>query len=155
MLLGNWAYGVSDAIELTRTSEDENSITHPKYPGRWNVCPIEYKHGKKKYDKCDEVQVMAQAMCLEEQYGIHIYLGAIFYFKEYKREYVELTSELRNFTIQCAVKMHEIYDSRALPEIMDYRRCKNCSIRNVCMPELDKLPSVKTYLKNNLYEETP
>lgn len=147
-------YGISDAIELTESSELENTITHPKYPGRWKVLPVEYKHGKKKFDKCDEAQVMAQGICLEEQYGIHLYMGAVFYSETRSREYIEFTSDLRQFTIQCAEQMHEFYRSRKLPEIADKHKCKNCSLKDICMPELDKLPSVKNYLRKNLDEET-
>jgi CRISPR-associated exonuclease Cas4 len=147
-------YGISDAIELSPSEDVENTITHPKYPGRWRVLPVEYKHGKKKYDKCDEAQVMAQAICLEEQYDIHIFLGAIFYFETRSREYIELTTELRDYTMQCADTMHEIFASQELPKIEFGHRCKNCSLKDICFPGLSRLPSVKTYLKNNLDEET-
>ena len=72
-------YGISDAIELHPTDDAVNSITHPRYPGRWQPYPIEYKHGKPKRNEVDEVQLAAQAMCLEEQYGIRVAYGAFFY----------------------------------------------------------------------------
>lgn len=72
-------YGIADAIELIPVSTSENTITHPKYPGRWNPIVVEYKHGKPKRNEVDEVQLAAQVMCLEEMYDIHIEYGVFFY----------------------------------------------------------------------------
>ena len=67
-------YGISDVIELHPTDDDENSISHPKYPGRWLPYPVEYKHGRPKKNEVDEVQLAAQAMCLEELYVMTLQL---------------------------------------------------------------------------------
>ena len=72
-------YGVSDVVELHPTEDEKNSIMHPKYPGLWQPYPVEYKHGRPKRNEVDEVQLAAQTMCLEEQYGITIPCGAFFY----------------------------------------------------------------------------
>lgn len=64
-------YGITDAIELTLSDSSTNTIQHPHYPGYWNVLPVEYKRGKQKPNRCDEVQLAAQVMCLEEMYQIH------------------------------------------------------------------------------------
>ena len=58
-------YGIADIVELHPTEDKSNSITHPKYPGSWLPYPIEYKHGKPKKNEIDEVQLAAQAMCLD------------------------------------------------------------------------------------------
>lgn len=63
-------YGIADAIELMSASTSENTICHPKYPGRWNPIVVEYKHGKPKRNEIDEVQLAAQVMCLEEMWFI-------------------------------------------------------------------------------------
>lgn len=74
-------YGIADAIELIPASTSENTITHPKYPGRWNPIVVEYKHGKPKRNEVDDVQLAAQVMCLEEMYDIHIEYGIFFMVK--------------------------------------------------------------------------
>ena len=56
---------IADIVELHPTEDKSNSITHPKYPGSWLPYPIEYKHGKPKKNEIDEVQLAAQAMCLD------------------------------------------------------------------------------------------
>ena len=87
--------GFSDAIELQPVETSEDAILHPSYPGYWKPIPIEYKRGKSKPNRCDEVQVAAQAICLEEVYGIHIPKGMIFYHEEKGREEVVIDT---NFT---------------------------------------------------------
>lgn len=87
--------GIADLLELTAAQgQDNNTIEVPKYPGRWTVYPIEYKHGKPKHDEVDEVQLCAQAMCLEEMYGIEIQEGAFFYESIRRRFPVVFTREL-------------------------------------------------------------
>ena len=148
-------YGVTDAVELIPADSKENSITHPKYPGFWHLLPIEYKHGHTKPDRRDEVQVAAQTICLEEQYGIHIEQAALFYFETRSREYVEMSQELRDFTEECARNMHKIFASGILPAISQSKSCRNCSLNGICMPEISKCNAVQAYLKEYLNEETP
>ena len=69
-------YGITDVVELHPTDDVNNSIRHPKYCGLWHPYPVEYKHGRPKRNEEDEVQLAAQAMCLEELYGITIPNGA-------------------------------------------------------------------------------
>lgn len=148
-------YGVTDAVELIPSESVENSITLSKYPGYWQLLPIEYKRGRPKPDKRDEVQVAAQAICLEEQYNIHITQAALYYFETRSREYVNISEELRKFTEQCADNMHRIFSSRLLPPISKSKSCKNCSLNSICMPEISECSSVERYLKKYLNEETP
>jgi len=147
-------YGLSDVIELHPTDFPDNAILHPKYPGYWLPYPIEYKHGKPKENNVDAVQLTAQAMCLEEQYGIHISEGALYYGEIRKREVVEFTKELRDEVMQLAKSMHEVFDSQRLPKAAKQPHCKSCSLRDVCLPKVSEKQLASEYLKVNLYEET-
>ena len=147
-------YGISDIVELHPTDDCKNAITHPSYPGFWMPYPIEYKHGKPKRDNIDDVQLMAQAMCLEEQYGIHISHGAIFYGMIRRRIEVEFTEELRSAVVAYAKAMHELFSLRVIPKADVHPYCRNCSLKDICMPETANFGSASKYLKNNLYEET-
>ena len=95
-------YGVTDVVELHPSDDAANSIRHPKYPGLWQPYPVEYKHGKPKRNEIDEVQLAAQAMCLEEQYGIRIPYGAFFYGEIRRRVEVEITDGLRQIVRECS-----------------------------------------------------
>lgn len=147
-------YGLSDVIELHPTEDEASSIAHPKYPGRWIPYPVEYKHGRPKKNEVDEVQLAAQAMCLEEQHGIHISWGAFFYHEIRHRVEVEITPYLRDIVRQCAGEMHSIFKSGRLPAIIHGKHCDRCSLKDLCMPETANQPAASTYLKRNLYEET-
>lgn len=146
-------YGISDVIELQPTDDVSNSINHPSYPGRWLPYPIEYKHGRPKKNEVDEVQLAAQAMCLEEQYGIHIGWGAFFYHEIRHRVDVEITPYLRDIVIQCAEEMHTIFQSGRIPTITQGKHCDRCSLKDFCMPDTINQPAASTYLKHHLYEE--
>lgn len=147
-------YGVSDVVELHPTDDVANSIRHPKYPGLWQPYPVEYKHGRPKRNKVDEVQLAAQVMCLEEQYGIAIPFGAFFYAEVRQRVEVCIDEELRTVVRTCAGEMHEIFTEGKLPPIHCGKHCEKCSLKDICMPETADCSKVSYYLKKNLYEET-
>ena len=147
-------YGLTDIVELHPTDVPENAITHPSYPGYWIPFPIEYKHGRPKHDEIDTVQLTAQAMCLEEEYNIRIPNGAIYYGETRRRTEVAFTDELRNIVKACSSAMHEIYATGKIPLAIKKPFCKNCSLKDICMPDTSNARSVSNYLKTNLYEET-
>ena len=147
--------GLSDAIELLPVDTEEEAIVHPAYPGFWKPVPVEYKRGRSKPNRCDEVQVAAQTICLEEMYGIHIPKGMIFYDEEKGRQEVIVDEELRQFTRQCADEMHQIYENGVTPSASYGAHCRSCSLYDVCVPLLGVKQSVRDYLISNLYEETP
>ena len=147
-------YGVSDVIELHPTEDESNSIKHPKYPGLWLPYPVEYKHGRPKRDEIDEVQLAAQAMCIEEQYGINIPLGAFFYAEIRQRLEIEINESLRNTVKECARKMHEVLSSGLIPPVKQGKHCKKCSLMDICLPQLSECTKVSYYLNKYLYEET-
>jgi CRISPR-associated exonuclease Cas4 len=148
-------YGVADAIELLPEADINNvAITHPNYPGRWTPHLVEYKHGKPKPDERDEVQLMAQAMCLEEMYGVKVQEASLFYFETRHRLEIVLTDQLRQLTIRLANQMHELFGKGEVPLPHYQPHCKNCSLIDLCQPEIERCKSVSTYLKSNLYEET-
>jgi hypothetical protein len=71
------------------------------------VYPVEYKRGKPKKDQCDEVQLCAQALCLEEMLNVEIPAGALFYGQRRRRKDVELGPELRQLTESVAEQIHK------------------------------------------------
>lgn len=147
-------YGICDAIELLPSDTEEDAITHPRYAGYWKPYPIEYKRGHSKLDERDEVQLAAQAICLEEMYGIHIPEGALFYNETRHREIVTIDKQLRQLTNELAEAMHNTFASGVTPKAIEQRGCKKCSLVNICSPELTKKTSVAYYLKKAFDEET-
>lgn len=145
-------YGVTDAVELIPSNSPEDSIKHNKYKGIWKPYPIEYKRGRKKSDERDEVQLAAQVICLEEMYNIHIPYGALYYDEVKHREIVEVSDALRTITMQCAKEMHNIFSSGYIPKSSKKPHCRNCSLKDICLPEASSCAQAVTYLNRNLYE---
>ena len=111
-------YGISDAIELIPSDTASNAITHPRFPGYWRLYPIEYKRGRPKPDERDEEQLVAQVICLEEMYGIHITEGALFYNETKHRKKVTIDEHLRQLTVQLCEAMHKTFDRGITPRLL-------------------------------------
>lgn len=142
-------FGIADLLELyPLKDESARAFTISRYPGRWSVLPIEYKHGKAKNDDVDEVQLCAQAMCLEEMYGIEIPRGAFFYGQTRRRTSVTLSEALRKRVAELSDSMHYLFANGEIPDAKAERKCKSCSLQNLCMSQdLRHASSVKEYLK--------
>lgn len=147
-------YGITDVVELLPSSSEDNTIRHPRYPGFWNLLPVEYKRGKQKPNQCDEVQLAAQVICLEEMYSIRIDCGALFYNEIRRRELVRINDSLRELTRQCAHRMHAVFSSKQLPAPIYRPHCRRCSLYDVCLPLIGQKTKASSYLKRYLYEET-
>jgi|LAHS01.1.fsa_nt_gb CRISPR-associated exonuclease Cas4 len=145
-------YGITDAVELLPMTE--GGIAIERHPGQWSLFPIEYKRGKRKPDERDEVQLAAQVLCLEEMHGIHIPQAALFYHETMQRELIDINEELRSLTRQCAEDMHRLFNDHITPAAQYKPSCRRCSLIDICLPTLPKRQEVRSYLKNNLYEET-
>lgn len=141
--------GVCDAVELT---EDENGEYFTKYGKRYRVMPVEYKRGKSKEDLQDWLQVVAQALCLEEMLGVVIEQGALFYHETRRREIVPITFELRQILEDTVKEMNQYYAKQYTPKVKVTKRCKSCSLNDVCLPELMKLKSAREYVQRRLQE---
>ncbi len=146
-------YGISDAIELIPSDSPIDAITHPRYSGYWKPYPIEYKRGHHKPDERDKVQLCAQVICLEEMYKIHIPEAALFYHETHHREVVEMDEPLRQLTYHLSALMHKTFDNGITPPLPEKRTCRNCSLIDICTPELAQKTTVSYYLKTMLNEE--
>jgi len=96
--------------------------------------PVEYKRGRPKPDCSDEVQLCAQAMCLEEMLGISVPRGAFFYGQPRRRTVVEFSAELRSLVEQAAARMHELAAAGRTPPANYNRKCRGCSLFDLCLP---------------------
>jgi len=136
--------GQADAVEF---HEQEGGIILPGTEGRWQPFPVEYKRGRPKRDACDEVQLCAQAMCLEEMFGGSVPAGALYYGQPRRRTEVQLNVALRGQTEELAGRMHELYSTGTTPGPVYGPKCDNCSLSARCMPRLlARPPAVARYL---------
>jgi CRISPR-associated exonuclease Cas4 len=99
------------------------------------VLPVEYKRGKPKAHRADEVQLCAQALCLEETLGVSVPDGRLFYGQTRRRTNVVFDDELRALTNETTRRLHELIASRVTPAaVYEVRKCDACSLKEICMP---------------------
>ena len=98
------------------------------------VYPVEYKHGKKHKWLNDDLQLAAQAICLEEMLNICIERGAIFHKGSMHRREVEFTQELKRQVEETAAAIHALLASGHLPPPINNQRCPECSLKESCLP---------------------
>jgi CRISPR-associated exonuclease Cas4 len=102
--------------------------------------PVEYKHGSRHKASdiaaCDDVQVAAQAMCLEVMTGRAVPEAALYYASSRRRRVVAITPELRAQVVESARAVRTMIAGGLLPPpTTDPRRCRACSLRERCQPE--------------------
>jgi CRISPR-associated exonuclease Cas4 len=102
--------------------------------------PVEYKHGSRHkaadLAACDDLQVGAQALCLQEMTGHAVPEGAIFYASSKRRRVVAIDAALLAQVAQAAAEVREMLASgRLAAPTADTRRCRGCSLRDRCQPE--------------------
>jgi len=100
------------------------------------VVPVEYKRGKPKSHRADEVQLCAQAMSLEEMLSVEISSGCLFYGENRRRTVVEFDSDLRKLVTETSAALHAMIDSRETL-LAEYQasRCDACSLIELCQPK--------------------
>ena len=96
--------------------------------------PVEYKHGKKREKRHDDIQLAAQALCLEEMTGKAVPAGAIYHATSRRRREVAITAELRQAVETCAAEVRAALAASVLPPPVDDGRCRECSLADLCQP---------------------
>lgn len=117
------------------------------------VYPVEYKHGKRRKWINDDLQLAAQAMCLEEMLGVTISKGAIYHQQSRRRREVEIDENLRHAVETATREIRRLLaDGQLPPPVDDPRRCPECSLRDICQPELARSSGKLTLLRAELFE---
>lgn len=144
--------GVCDVVEFHR---DPKGIALAGREGTWRVWPVEYKKGAPKENDADRLQLCGQAMCLEEMLLCSIPEGALFYGETRRRERVAFTPELRGCVERMLVEMRQYRERGHTPSARRTKSCNACSLKEICLPGLEKLPKVNAYLHQHIKEDEP
>jgi CRISPR-associated exonuclease Cas4 len=123
--------GVADAVELRADGA---------------AYPVEYKHGPRRPGLHDDVQLCAQAMCLEEMLGRAVLEGAIWHISSRRRRKVAFTPALREAVLRALGEFRETRAAGRLPPPVNDRRCAGCSLRERCMPHVPMQRSAPSWL---------
>lgn len=99
------------------------------------IFPVEYKHGRKRQKTYDDLQLAAQAMCLEEMLSRPVPMGAIYHASSRRRREVTITRELRRLVESTVVSIRCMLESGLLPPPANDERCRECSLKDICQPD--------------------
>ena len=146
--------GLSGVCDVVEFRQDARGVPLSGKEGQWLPYPVEYKRGVPKQDGCDELQLCAQAMCLEEMLCCEIPEGALYYGEPRRRLRVSLTKELREEVRSDAAQMHALYRRGHTPRVRRTKSCNACSLKELCLPGLQKSGSVRDYLRRHM-EDAP
>ena len=120
---------------------------YSKYLGISGICDVvEFKKGEPKENNADRLQLVAQAICLEEMMCTRIEEGNLYYGTTKRREHVEITDSLRQEVENICLQMHQYFDRQYTPNIKRTKSCNACSLKNICLPQLSKKKSVHNYI---------
>jgi CRISPR-associated exonuclease Cas4 len=129
--------GQADVVEFIRLPKDaEGGIRLEGAEGLWQPVPVEYKRGSPKISRCDELQLCAQTICLEEMLDTTINTGAIYYGRPRRRKEVDIDATLRQETEKLVFELHRLTDSQKVPTAKYEKKCKSCSLLEFCMPKV-------------------
>ena len=124
--------GIADVVEI-----------HP--PNR--PFPVEYKRGRPKAHRADEVQLCAQAFCLEEMLDVDVQCGALFYGEARRRKEIVFDEALRRLTEQVATETRDMIRRGETPlPHYDERKCGKCSLQDICQPQALQKRHVRQWL---------
>jgi len=98
------------------------------------IYPVEYKHGPRRAWINDDVQLAAQAMCLEEMFGKAIASGAIYHSGSKRRREVAITEALRTNVNAAIANIRVVLQAGVLPPPVNDKRCDQCSLKEICQP---------------------
>ena len=145
--------GVSGICDIVEFHADESGTLIRTFGGKYTPLPIEYKRGKPKTDDSDILQVTAQALCLEEMLCCTIPYGYIYYGETKHRAKVEFTDEIRDKVRKIFAEMHKYYAQCYTPKVKISKKCNACSLKDICLPVLNKKKSVSGYIDKIISEE--
>lgn len=144
------ALGISGECDVVEFVQAEEGISLPGREGKYILYPIEYKRGRAKVTDEDRMQLTAQAICLEEMFLTEIPQAYLFYGETRRRECVEITEALREECRRLLQEMHQFYARGYTPKVKKTKRCEACSLKEICLPKLEKSRNVAQYISGHL-----
>jgi len=130
--------GKADVVEFRKNLSHSDSH---------HVVPVEFKEGKPKHDLSDEVQLCAQALCLEEMLKTKITHGAFFYGRIRRRVQVQLDDNLRTKTEEVITAVHDIVSRKHILQARYMDKCRRCSLIDICQPKAMSIRKLEKYIK--------
>ena len=119
-----------------------------------SLVPVEYKKGKRRKFDNDDAQLCAQALCLEEMFGLEVPRGAIFHARSKRRREVEFTVDLRRLTVEAIQAVHRLIEENEVPRAVYKPQCTECSLFDYCLPEITSAPPILAQAAREVFDTT-
>ena len=113
--------------------------------------PVEYKYGPRRASRHDNLQLCAQAMCLEEMLGQSVPKGAIFHYSSRRRREVIFNEKLRDLVERTVEEIRKTLEDILLPPPVNDKRCRNCSLQESCLPSVTRKSVRLKIFKSSLF----
>ena len=147
MRLHSFRLGLVGQADVVEFRQEEGGVELLGSYGKWLPYPVEFKRGKPKSTSCDEIQLCAQAICMEEMLKVAIPIGALFYGTPRRRQEIEFNESLREKTESATGAVRRLLGAGTTPTARYERKCKNCSMYDLCLPKTTGASrSVEDYL---------
>jgi CRISPR-associated exonuclease Cas4 len=129
--------GLSGKCDVVEARPHACPPSHPLGEGGVyaSLAPVEYKKGKRREFENDDAQLCAQALCLEEIFGVRVERGAVFHAASKQRREVEFTPALRKLTEDAVAELHLLVASGRVPAAVFKLACEECSLFEICLPK--------------------
>ncbi|MBR1691445.1 MAG: CRISPR-associated protein Cas4 [Lachnospiraceae bacterium] len=151
LAIHSYELGLSGICDVVEFHECENGIPLKNREGKYEIVPIEYKRGRPKENDADKMQLVAQAMCLEEMFCCTIAKGYLFYGETKRRMEVGIDDEQRQLVRKIVEEMHRLYERGTNPKAKPNKMCRACSLVEKCLPRSAK-KKVKDYIDERIGE---
>lgn len=135
--------GKADTVEF-HPSPDSQQPARP--------YPIEYKHGRRRKWDNDDAQLCAQALCLEEMFGVPVPTGAVFHIASKRRREVIFDQRIRQITLEAIAGLGRMLNLGQIPPPVRRPRCRGCSLYPLCMPDIPTDADYITRYVSELYQ---
>jgi CRISPR-associated exonuclease Cas4 len=116
------------------------------------LFPVEFKLGKRRQWQNDDAQLCAQALCLEDMFGVTVPRGAIYHADSKRRRDVGFTGELRQRTEQAVASLYRLLAGQTIPPAEFKRACEECSLFDICQPRATESRGRIDRLARQLYQ---
>lgn len=152
MRVSSFRLGMSGCCDLVEFHKNEQGVYLPQFGDKYLPVPVEYKRGKEKQDNSDRYQLLAQVIALEDMLNIELTDAEIFYHEVRRRRKYSFNQKDKQNLINVCAEMHSYYKRGYTPKAKYSARCKSCSLKEICLPSMNKLEGASTYLKRKAKE---
>lgn len=150
--VASYRLGMSGRCDLVEFYENEDGVYIPQFQGCYTPYPVEFKRGKVKKDNSDRFQLLAQIISLEDMLNINLFKASVFYHEIKRRVSYVFSEKDKQELVRIAEEMHQLFERGYIPKPKYQKKCKSCSLKNICLPELNVVESVDSYLKRKVQE---